>query len=252
MYKGNYYRIINEYLTDGNVSFKNLESYFMDKFKEVTLVENNNSEKKNIFNLMNLFEEYNENINEEIDLLDGIITKYGEKTNVVTYRGITENKERKKNFYKEIIKASKKKGNKIFVKNFQSTSLDVIVSEGFSDWGYSKGILLEIETNDIPYFYLPWNINIGKLKKEKIYGSEFELLLPRNIEMEYIGKKKIKTDRNMQKNWNNYNRDGHRLKDLYIYKFKITEIKEEKEKKEEKQKNIEIPIKLLKKLYYIN
>lgn len=260
MYKGNYYRTINKYLKDGNISFKDLENYFMnkeniDKFKIVTLVENNNSKnnKRKIFNLMNLYTECKENLDKEINLLDTIITKYGEKGNTVVYRGITENKTRKNNFYKTIIKASKKKSNKIFIKNFQSTSLNINVAERFSSWGNSKkGILLEIETNGIPYFYLPWNIETGKLKKEKISGSEFELLLPRNIEMEYIGKKKIKTDRNMQKNWHNYDKDGHRLKDLYLYKFKITEIKEEKEKKEEEQDNIEIPLKLLKKLFYIN
>jgi|SaaInlStandDraft_1057018.scaffolds.fasta_scaffold51366_2 hypothetical protein len=201
LYKWTYYQNINNYLTDNYISFKNLEDYFIkkeniniNKFQNFTLVNNksNKNKKKTVFNLMNLFTEYKNNIDKEINFLNSIITKYGETDSTIVYRGITEDKKRKNNFYKEIIKASKKKGNKIFVKNFQSTSLDIFISESFTGWRKNKGILLEINTNNIPYIYIPFDISKGKLNKEKLYNSEFELLLPMNIEMEYLGKKKLK------------------------------------------------------------
>ena len=58
-------------------------------------------------------------------------------------------------------------------------------------------IIIQIETEKCPYVYLPWKIDeINNLKKENLKNtkdfyfrkSEFEILLPRGIILEYIGK----------------------------------------------------------------
>ena len=256
-YKGAYFRNINNYLIDNNISYNNLEDLFREKqnidkfkYKKFSLVNNNfkNTKKKNFFNLMEYFDEYKDKINKEITLLDSIITNYGETEQTYVYRGI-HGDNKKNSLMKQIKKTSNKIGNKIIIETFQSTSLDINVSEGFTGWK-NKGMLLQIDTNNFPYFYLPWNIKNGTLKKEKIQYSEFELLLPRNIEMEYLGKEKIKTNKNVVKNWDNFTKKGYNLSETYLYKFKI--VKKEKPKPKKQQENIEIPIGLMNNLYFIN
>jgi hypothetical protein len=258
-YKGAYYQNINNYLIDNNISYYNLEDFFREKqnIKKIkhtkfSLVNNNfkNTKKKSFFNLMEYFNKYKDKINKEITLLDSIITNYGETEQTYVYRGIHDNN-KKNSLMKQIMKTSNKKGNKIIIETFQSTSLDINVSENFVG-RKNKGMLLQIDTNNFPYFYLPWNIDSGTLKKEKIQYSEFELLLPRNIEMEYLGKEKIKTNRNIVKNWNNYTQKGYNLLEIYLYKFKIVKKENPKPKPKEQQKNIEIPIGLMNNLYFIN
>ena len=262
-YKGNYYQNINNYLIDNNISYYNLENFFREKqnikkfkHKKFSLVNNNfknnnfKNTKKSFFNLMEYFNKYKDKINKEITLLDSIITNYGETEQTYVYRGIYDDS-KKNSLMKQIMKTSNKKGNKIIIETFQSTSLDINVSEGFTG-SKKKGMLLQIDTNNFPYFYLPWNIERGTLKKEIIQYSEFELLLPRNIELEYLGKEKIKTNRNVIKNWDNFTKKGYNLSEKYLYKFKI--VKKEKTKPEPKkqQKYIEIPIGLMNNLYFIN
>ena len=46
---------------------------------------------------------------------------------------------------------SKKIGNTIDIKTFQSTSIDINIALNFFSFG---GILLQIDTNNYPYFYL--------------------------------------------------------------------------------------------------
>ena len=197
---------------------------------------------------MDTYNQYKKKLNEEIKLLDDIIVKYGDNEKVKVYRGIGDDKKNK--FMKKIIQVSKKKGNILNIKNFQSTSLDIRIALGFTKVR-KEGMILEIDTNGFPYFYLPWNIEKGKLGKEKINGSEFELLLQRNLDLEYIGKEKIKIEkRDKKKNWENFIKKGFTYPFIYLYKFKIVKREEPSDNKKE-QKDMTISMNDMKNLFFI-
>ena len=210
-YKNDYYKNINTYIYDNNISYKDLINFISNK-------KNNNK----FINLENLLNDYQNQITYDIGLLDNIIIKHGINKKMIVYRGLGFNK--KDNLYNKILKTSTKVGNKIIIKNFQSTSIDIGISLGFTIWA-KYNIILQIDTNNFPYFYLPWKIDSQILKKEKIKYSEFELLLQRNIELIYTGKEKIKIlDIKNKINWNDYIKKKINLSDLYIYKFKINNV----------------------------
>ena len=278
-YKNLYYQNINNYLITNKVKYHDFINHILNNYyilqsqqmltnqKILNKKQNINNKKSNInnkkqninnesnisndkvvVNVSKLIRDYKKNLKKDIELLDSIINKYGEKTKKIVYRGIRDDGS-KDSLYKKILKCSKKRGNKLEIETFQSTSLNINTSLNFMGFKTSS-ILMEIDTNLFPYFYLPWDLNMKTLKKEIISGSEFELLLQRNVVMKYEGKKKILSDKSNIKNWNNYNKKKKfKLKEMYIYKFKIIDII--KDKKREKQYDITIPISELKNLYYI-
>lgn len=130
--------------------------------------------------------------------LNNIIHKNGIKKKKIVYKGLNKpnniNKFTSNNLNditNDIFKAVLKKGNKVHINTFQSTSLDINVALKFI-WNDKVSLLLEIDTSVCPYFYIIWN-NTMNAKKEFLQGSEFELLLPRNKVMEYTGKKNLFT-----------------------------------------------------------
>lgn len=253
-YKHTYYENINNYLINNTITFDDLHSSLTNDYlysfkkKKNNSKKNNNSKQREIFNLMDTYNQYKKKLNKEIKLLDEIIVKYGDNEKVKVYRGIGDDKKNK--FMKKIIQVSKKKGNILNIKNFQSTSLDIRIALGFTKVR-KEGMILEIDTNGFPYFYLPWNIEKGKLRKEKINGSEFELLLQRNLDLEYVGKEKIKIEkRDWKKNWENFIKKGFTYPFVYLYKFKIVKREEPSDNKKE-QKDMTISMNDMKNLFFI-
>ena len=98
-------------------------------------------------------------------------------------------------------------------------------------------------------------LKVKLLKKEKLNGSEYELLLPRNIKMQYIGKRKLKLNRSNTKNWSNYNKKKYNIKEIWLYKFKIIEHNKINNKyinvPNTNQSDISIPLSYLNKLFII-
>jgi hypothetical protein len=230
-YKYTYYIYINNYLINHKLTYDylvNYGTYYLDK---------NNKNNKNMifFNLRKYYNIFVNNINLEINILDNILNN-GINDKVLVYRGINIYNGYNKNFIKNFEKTIKKYGNKILINTYQSTTLDINISIQFKE---IDGYIIEIDTNNFNYFYLTWNIGRKNVRKEFLNDSEFELLLPRNLEMEYTGKEPL------------YNKKLLTKYD-YVYKFKIINIKLNKDDiKISKNDDIEIPINELNNLYYI-
>lgn len=233
-YKNTYYNIIRNYIIYGGVSYTDI----------INSINNNRRDPVNIGLLYNNFITEIEN---NITLLDNIIKQNGITKKINVYRGIYET-DNKQYFLTKIHNISKKKGNILDIETFQSTTLDIYTSEDFIKYTSKKGIILEIETNGFPYIYLPWNIGKEPINKEILYNSEFELLLPKNLQMEYVCKKKIYIDKINIQNWRNYKKKGDvHFIETYIYTFRIIGYFTPKEKK--KQDFLSIPVDDINTLY---
>ena len=280
-YKNSYYININKYLNNNEISFSDLISEIKNlKCKENKNNENNkennknnknkekkennknnknniiypyykkkNNVEKDLLNLSKIYKKYKKKLNNEIKILDNIILKNNIKHKIKVFRGISHHKEIYKTVVENITKCAKKIGNTITIKMFQSTSINIETSLGFMGL---NGIMLEIDTNGFPYYYLPWEQK-KNIKKEMLSFSEYELLLPRNIIMKYMGQKTIKNKNIIKKNWKNYEKSkkGKTLKDIIIFKFKIVDYNKD-DKPPENQNNLKISINNLKKLYLLD
>jgi hypothetical protein len=120
----------------------------------------------------------------------------------------------------------------LIIDEYLSSSLDINSAMSFMKEGKGN-ILIQIETSRCPYIYLPWRIDeIGNLKNENsinsknVYArkSEFEILLPRGIVVEYVGRDHLMNMQKKFKNWHNYETRKNNKSKVYVYKFKITGI----------------------------
>jgi hypothetical protein len=193
-YKGSYYSDINKYLLNNTLdissvihSLRTPEINNLKKFQDITYI-----------SLSKLYDQHINKLIGDINQLNNIVIKYGVREQRKVYRGM-----RDVDVSSDIYKAIMKKGNTVNINTFQSTSHDINTAFDFTQFGETS-LLLEIDTSECPYFYLPWNIsNTGNLKTEMLMGSELELLLPRNITMEYVGKQNI-LNYKRYKDWLNF------------------------------------------------
>ena len=193
-YKGSYYSDINKYLLNNTLdissvihSLRTPEINNLKKFQDTTYI-----------SLSKLYDQHINKLIGDINQLNNIVIKYGVRNQRKVYRGMSD-----VDVSSDIYKAIMKKGNTVNINTFQSTSHDINTAFDFTQFGETS-LLLEIDTSECPYFYLPWNITgMTDIKKEILTSSEFELLLPRNITMEYVGKLNI-LNYKRYKDWLNF------------------------------------------------
>lgn len=251
-YKYTYYLSLNKYLLNNQVTLSNIVNF-------INKINKTNMRKYQNFTFIKFEKIYNEYLNyliNDINKLNSIIFNYGIKERQIVYRGL-HNIDTTSDIYKAITK----KGNILNVNTFQSSTLNIYTAFGFT-WNNINSLFLEIDTSECPYFYLSWSPSMN-LKTEHIMGSEFELLLPRNIKMEYIGKKNLFSYKTY-KDWLNYENKTKKeiskeikqnKEQKFMYKFKIIEYNKNDEIKLNPQNNIAHNINfdndvLLKNLYF--
>ena len=199
-YKNTFYYIINKYLYD-NINNLIIDEDFINILKKdykttdfPALNELINLNQINFTNIHIYFKLYMNNIINHINIIDNIFSKKdipkltGKE---ILYRGtnghsITTNKS--------------KINDEIIIENFCSTSTKQIIAENFINNNYGKNnygknniccLYILSGLKNIPYLYLPWNINYKNYMNTKInevFYDEFEFLLPRRLKFKIIKK----------------------------------------------------------------
>lgn len=182
-YKLSHYELVNMILyNEGKLLKENMPLYNFD------IMNSNNIEYTVVpMNKLNnlLLKRVSDSI-EIIKTMDNIFKKTPVLDKIIkVYRGMSG----------KFIKKIKKEKSNIHL-NFMSTSFSIETAIKFSN---NQNIIEITLPKNIPYLYLPWNIE--NIKKTIFHGDEFELILPRNIKLTITKIKKIKTPINVLKTY---------------------------------------------------
>lgn len=230
-------QVLNDYKEEG---YKQLKTFlaediitFEKHFNKLYLFSDEINFKSNEVNLYDVYKNIYYTLKNKINIMDNIFFKKSHVQNIQLFKGV-----RTGNTLDQLMRLVKNNTpvKTITINEYFSTSLDPNVAFSFMKEN-KNNIIIQIETERCPYIYLPWEINrTNDLKKENLKNtkgfsfrkSEFEILLPRGIVLEYLGKEDFINNKNNYKNWHNYELRKNNKRKIYIYKFKIVGIKPKK------------------------
>jgi hypothetical protein len=230
-YNNDYFNI-NYYLVNNKINNYYLIKYIKEIKEETSTTTTSH---KQIINLLDIYNKCINNLTNNINIVDKIINDFDINNKIILYKYIYKNDIYNETFINNFKETIKKIGNKILINSYESFFLDLSAFDGFKR---QNGYMIEIDTNNFNYIYLEQN----------------NILLPRNIEIEYIGCQKIHVNKNIVNNWNKYNKYGYHLYKDYIYKFKIInlhKINNEINKKSTINSTINLPLYILNNIYYM-
>lgn len=230
-------QVLNDYKEEG---YKQLKTFltkdiitFEKHFNKLYLFSDEINFKSNEINLYDVYKNIYYTLKNKINIMDNIFFKKSHVQNIQLFKGVRSG--HTLNLLMKLIK-NNTPIKTITIDEYFSTSLDPNVALTFMKEN-KNNIIIQIQTEKCPYIYIPWEINrTNNLKRENLKNtkafsfrkSEFEILLPRGIVLEYLGKEDFINNKNNYKNWHNYESRKNNKRKIYIYKFKIVGIKPKK------------------------
>jgi hypothetical protein len=199
-YKQTFYLHINKYLYSKNkIDNLVIDQQFIYILKrdynksQSPLTDLININQINFGNINKYVELYMNNIINHITVIDNIFNKKdiprltGKE---LLYRGTWKN---------SLIDNKSKLNDEIIIENFCSTSTEQNIAENFINYTNKNNnnfccLYILTGLKNVPYIYLPWNVNAKNYMKKKIYFTsfdEFEFLLPRRLKFKLVKKEKI-------------------------------------------------------------
>ena len=200
-YKEEGYKQLKIFLTTNEITFEKF-------YNKIYIFSDEIEFKEKEVNLYDIYKNIYYTLKYKINIMDNIFLNKSHFQNINVYKGVRAGKTQD-NLMKLIKNNSPTKS--MIVDEYLSSSLDLNIAIDFMKNG-NNNILIQIETQRCPYIYMPWKITeTGNLKNENSIDSkntfsrksEFEILLPRGIELEYLGKEHLMNMQKKFKNWHN-------------------------------------------------